>query len=719
MVFAAPALTYSAYLGGALDDRINAIALDSSGNIYLAGKTVSTDFPCGTGSSFKTTKDGAVGSDAFVTKISPAGILLWSTYLGGDGIDIANGVAVDNSGIIYITGSTTSTTFPTTGANISYQGTNAGGTDVFVTAISASGAGLIYSTYLGGPGVDEGNGIAVDSAGTAYVTGFTTGSGFPVLSAFQSVSGGAEDAFVSKFSSSGVLGYSTYLGGTTADFGRAIAIDGSGIAYVTGQTHPGTFPIFPLSAPTAFRSTTEGPSDAFISKISNNGLTLLYSTFAGGNNDDDAYGIALDGTVTSSLNVYIAGWTTSTLNFPNLGFAMVGQTVKGAGAAADAFVFKINMNGAGENADGVYATYLGASDEDKATAIKVDSAGNAYVTGHTISTDFPMVNAIYGTNSGTGVVFVTEVAPAGGSLIFSTYLGGTTDQQGNGIDLDSSRNIHIAGWTSSTDFPSAGSITAPLSAANIGSFDGFLSKISAPSPLQVETPVITPAAGTYTGSVTITISTATTGATIRYTTDGTVPVITSTLYNTPFTESTTLTVKAAAFKGGWTDSGTAASVFTIIAEILSVTVKDKDDSVHYNTWAIGTSLESTEHIMSAVNCVLVKNDGNVAEDFSVYGAGTNWSFGSAVGINICTVMALFNGESVPVSGDFSLTNDLVSGALVWSTTAAGAGKFEGLSSGDNVNFNTGKKLYMYLKTPKFATLGAAETITITIGCRKH
>ena len=280
--------------------------------------------------------------------------------------------------------------------------------------------------------------------------------------------------------------------------------------------------------------------------------------------------------------------------------------------------------------------------------------------------------------------------------------------------MDSSRNIYVAGWTDSTNFLTAN----PIQPAKAGAKDGFVAKISSTSPDQVATPVITPSAGTYTGSVTITILTGTSGATIRYSTDGTTPTITSTEYTAAFTSSTTTTVKAAAFKDGWIDSATATSVFTVLAEILSVTVKDKDDSTHYTAWAIGVSLESTEHIMDANNCVLVKNDGNIAEDFSIYASGTNWALGSPVGINICTVMALFNGDSSPVSGDFSAA-DLVTGTPGWAASNSGAGKFEGSRSGSNVNFNTGEKLYMYLKTPKFATSSTNETITITIGCRKH
>jgi len=701
VIAANPSIIYSTYLGGSSIDGVKAVAVDGSGNVYLAGFAASSNFPGVSGSSFQPSNAG--GTDAFVSKFDSAGNILWSTYLGGNGIDIANSLAIDGFGIAHITGSTTSTNFPVLNP---YQTANAGGTDAFVAALNATGTALIYSTYLGCPGEDAGNGISSDSAGNAYVTGYTTADSapFPAKSAFQSTAGGAQDAFVSKFSASGGLVYSTYLGGTTADIGRAITIDSAGNAYVTGHATDA----FPIVTATAFKATITGPGDAFISKISPDGSTLLYSTYVGGSNDDDAFGIALDG----ADNVYITGYTGSA-DFPTIEVLFtnrVGQLT--ISTAPDAFVFKLNMNIAGYSG-GVYSTYLGGSTDDRAYAIKVDAAGNAYVAGHTTSTDFPLVNPILGVNVGTGMVFVTELGPAGDARLFSTYLGGTTDQQANGIGLDSVRNIYTAGWSNSTDFP----VSNAFQGTNGGAQDGFVTKISAPSP-QAEIPVITPAAGNYTGSVTITISTGTSEATIRFTMDGTAPVITSTEYVSAFTWSASVTVKAAAFKGGWADSAVSSCVYTILPEILGVTLRSGDDTALYEGWALGTVRGDTECIMDATNCVLVKNEGNVSEDFSVVTTGTKWSFGTPVGIDVCTVMALFNGNSAPGPADFSAA-DLVTIAPQWSTSSSGSGTFEGARNGSNIRANAGEKLYMYLKTPSSITSATEETITITIGCRKH
>ena len=232
-----PVLSYSTLLGGSNSDAALAIAVDSTGAAYVAGFTASYDFP--KASPLQSSSGG--GNDAFVAKLNPAGNgLLYCTYLGGKGDDRAYGLALDSSGAVYITGSTTSQNFP---LHNPLQSKLAGGKNAFVAKLSPAGNSLVFSTYLGGNGSDTGNGIAVDSGGNVYLAGDTTSTNFPA-STMQTTNRGSQDGFVSKLSADGArLLYSTYLGGSSDDHAAAIALDSSGSAYVTGSTHSTDFPV--------------------------------------------------------------------------------------------------------------------------------------------------------------------------------------------------------------------------------------------------------------------------------------------------------------------------------------------------------------------------------------------------------------------------------------------------------------------------------------------
>jgi hypothetical protein len=236
-----PTLTFSTYLGGSGTDVGNGITVDAAGNSYIVGSTTSSNFPGASGTY-------AGNQDAFVVRLDPDGNRIYSTYLGGSSTDAGNAIAIDAAGNAYVTGSTNSTNFPTVNAYQSFKNGNPNVTNVFVTKLNATG-GIIYSTYLGGNNNDAGNGIAVDATGAAYVTGSTTSGGlmmghFPTTSgAYQTSYGGSGDGFVTKFSPAGnTLVYSTYLGGSGADQGNGIAIDAAGNAYVTGSTQSSNFP---------------------------------------------------------------------------------------------------------------------------------------------------------------------------------------------------------------------------------------------------------------------------------------------------------------------------------------------------------------------------------------------------------------------------------------------------------------------------------------------
>ena len=367
------ALVYSTVIGGA---SCSGIAVDVSGSAYVTGYAGSTGFP--TASPLQATNGG--GYDAFVAKLNPAGsALVYSTYLGGSGDDYGYGIAVDSSGSAYVTGYTTSTNFPTASPFQATHGVSANNWDAFVTKLNAAGSALVYSTYLGGQCDDRALGIAVDTSGSAYVTGETgncLSNNFPTAAPLQPAWGGGMDAFVAKLNAAGsALVYSTYLGGSGYDQGIGIAVDSSGNAYVMGFTSSTNFPTAsPLQA------TYGGGYDAFVSKLNAAGSGLVYSTYVGGSREDWVQGIAVD----SSGNAYVTGYTYST-NFPT---ASPLQATNGGGN--DAFVTKLDAAGSAL----VYSTYLGGSSYDYGLGIAVDSSGNAYVTGGTSSTNFPTVNPL-------------------------------------------------------------------------------------------------------------------------------------------------------------------------------------------------------------------------------------------------------------------------------------------------------------------------------------
>lgn len=336
---------------------------------------------------------------------------------------------------------------------------------------------LVYSTYLGGSGTDEGVDIAVDSAGSAYICGDTTSTNFPTANALDTTFGGgtfsgARDAFITKLNPAGTaLVYSTYLGGSGGgvdngdDRCSKIKVDASGNVYVAGETHSADFP-----TANAFQATYGGGfSDAYVTKLNAAGSALVYSTFLGGTIFDAAHALTID----STGNVYITGRTTSG-NFPTVNPI---QAAYSGGPGADAFVTKINAAGSAL----VYSTYLGGSGGNGFTAgfsIAVDSSGNAYLTGQTRATDFPTANAVQGTFGGgfpDGDAFVTKLNAAGSALVYSTYLGGADNDIGFEIALDAAGSAHVVGSAFSNNFPVANALQGTLS----GTSDGFVTKLNA------------------------------------------------------------------------------------------------------------------------------------------------------------------------------------------------------------------------------------------------
>ena len=450
-----PTLVFSSYLGGSGMDIGASIAVDSAGNASVTGSTISTDFPVTPGA-FQTVRAGIGEFDAFVTKMNSTGTaLIYSTYFGGGTRDFGNDIALDAAGNAYITGLTDSSDLPTTPG--AFRTTPVGGdeTDAFAMKLNAAGTALVYSTYLG---PITASGLAVDSAGNAYITGQAIGNYPTTPGAFQTVLGGSSDAFVTKLNSTGTaLVYSTFLGGSGLDAGSEIVVDAAGNAYVIGVAGA-DFPV----TPGAFQTSFNGVSDVFVTKLNATGSALIYSTYLGGSGNDAGSNIA----VNAAGNAYVTG-SSDSVNFPVTPGAF--QSMKAAGF--DAFVTELSATG---NAL-VYSTYLGGDGNDFGNSIAVDVAGNASVVGSTGSTDFPTTaDAIQGAYGGNNDAFITRLNAAGTGLVFSTYFGGSNSDGARSLALDAAGSIYLTGQTFSEDFPTTPGAFQTVVAGNS---EAFVTKI--------------------------------------------------------------------------------------------------------------------------------------------------------------------------------------------------------------------------------------------------
>jgi hypothetical protein len=454
-----PIIEYSTYLGGVNDSAARGIAADGLSGTFIAGSTTSTNFPTTSGA-FQSHSAGE--ADAFLAELNAQGnALMFSTYFGGSGGDFANGIAFEPVGNIFITGETTSTDFPTLNPLQATHGADNGGTNAFVASFNFQGV-LRYSTYLGGTGSDAGNAIAVNSSGNAYVTGSTTSTDFPVASPLFSrhaADGGQSDAFVTELNTTGNAAiYSTYLGGVGSDAGQGIAVDSSGDAFVAGYTGSSDFPTL-----AALQSSLRGTTDGFVTKLNPTGTGIDFSTYLGGSSDDRALAIALD----SNGNPVIAGFTQST-NFPTV--SPYQPTLHGA---QNAFATKLTTTG---NAY-IFSTYLGGSGTDAGNAVALDPSDNIYVAGQTNSSDFPTalpVQAHRASTSGNDA-FVAKLASNGSGLAYSTYLGGSGDQEAFAVATDSTGDAFVAGATLSSDFPTT---PGALQTSNPGVQSAFVTALT-------------------------------------------------------------------------------------------------------------------------------------------------------------------------------------------------------------------------------------------------
>jgi Beta-propeller repeat len=404
-------------------------------------------------------------------------VLSYSTYLGGSSADIGFSVAVDIRGNTYITGTTFSPDFPVSPSafdktfdsnDVARDG------DIFVAKLNASGTALLYSTYLGGSKGENGSSIATDLQGSAYVTGATNSTDFPISRrAFDKSLNGSLDAFVTKLSAKGdLLLYSTYLGGRDDSFdqGFGIAVNNLGNAYVTGRTSSPTFP----TTPNALSHALNGFSDAYVTKLNYQGSQLLYSSYLGGSGSEDGSDIAVD----ALGRAYVTGGTSS-FDFPTTS----GAFDRSFNGGVDVFLTKLNLEQSGSSSL-LYSTYLGGSNDDggddDAENVALDIRGNAYVIGRTFSSDFPTTSDAFDRNlSGSNDVFVAKLnlsLSSLNSLVYSTYLGGSGDNDfSEGIAVDKKGNAYVVGFTDNADFPT----TPDAFDSNLsGIYDGFITQLN-------------------------------------------------------------------------------------------------------------------------------------------------------------------------------------------------------------------------------------------------
>lgn len=459
-----PDIKWATYFGGSTTDQAYSLKTDASGNVFVTGFTQSAAGIATTGA-YQTTYAGS--NDIFIVMFNTTGSRIWATYFGGSGFENGNayggnlydnggGLALDLNGNIFISGFTTSTAgIATTGA---YQVTSGGSYDAFLAKFSSSGTRL-WSTFLGGSGIDMGYSVATDATGNAYITGRAASTaGIATTGAYKTTFGGGTfDAFVAKFSPSGSIITSTYYGGSGEDMGKDIAIDINGNVIVTGFGASASG----IATTAAYQTTFTGTADAFVAKF-NSSVVLLWGTYFGGSLADYGQGIATD----ANANYYAIGYTASTSGITSTGAY---QTTYGGGTS-DAFLVKFSTTGSR-----LWSTYMGGILADFGRCLAVDQGGNVVISGYTTSTSGIASTGAYQTTFGGGTfdAFISKFNSTG-ILQWSTYYGGSLVDNSLGITTDISGSIFFTGQTTST---SGIATTGAYQTANAGTNDVFLVKL--------------------------------------------------------------------------------------------------------------------------------------------------------------------------------------------------------------------------------------------------
>ncbi len=446
-----PFILFSGYVGGSAQTNITAMVENSYYNTVVAGWTLSTELTATGGAQAAT----AGGVDAFVATFSPAGgTMLSCTYLGGSGDDRAFGLAVDSANYIYVTGWTMSRNFPVAHA---IQTKLSGSRDAFVAKLNPTATAFVFSTYLGGTGVDSGNGIRLASGNAPVIVGDTTSANLPsTTGSFQRTLGGTQDVFVAKLTPAGTaISMLTYYGGTANEHGAGVALDATDQIAIVGSTFSGNLPVR-----NAFQARSGGGQDAFVAVFVANGTSLVFSTYLGGSaGSAGAPEQANCVNFAATGRLMVAGTTAST-NFPVTTDA---AQLTFAGGATDGFIANLNANGTLRR-----STYLGGSGDDGINAMMLDPYGSGPVVGgYTTSTDFPTKNPVQSANAGGMDGFLARSSFS--SITHATYIGGSSNDSVNAIAVDSMFNLTVAGSTASTNLPVAGYMPA-FQGATLGAF---------------------------------------------------------------------------------------------------------------------------------------------------------------------------------------------------------------------------------------------------------
>jgi hypothetical protein len=463
-----PTLSLSSYLGGSNTDNGNAIAVDGAGDIYLVGGTSSANFP--TANAYDSTLATGMG-DAFLTKVSASGVILFSTYLGGVNLtqnEAGLAVAVDAAGSAYLTGQAGSSDFPTTSG--AYQTSLSGTSDAFVTKFAPAGNALVFSTLLGGSSTESGRAIGVAADDSVFVAGQTASTNFPTASPAQSSNGGGNDGFVTKLKPDGSgLVFSTYAGGSGTDDLRGLAVDTSGRVVVVGTTASTG-----LGTSGAYQTSLSGTQDILVRRYTAAGA-LDWSSYLGGSGTEWGNAVGLD----SSGHVYVAGFTQSS------GLATSGAYQTALSGGQDALVAQLSADGSTLG----WLSYLGGGNTEEATGLGVDLSANVYVAGLTNSqspSGFPTSNAVQSSYGGsTHDAFITAFNAGGASVAWSTYLGGNGDDTAAGLALDLDNNVYVTGSTASGNLTTV----SPFQGTLGGGTDAFLAKLLTVPPPPVFTSI--------------------------------------------------------------------------------------------------------------------------------------------------------------------------------------------------------------------------------------